>query len=57
MNFQSILESIARDVAPLTREGAVASYIPALARVPQEQFGIALRTVDAHRRHESHCPR
>ncbi len=46
MNFQPILESIAHDVMPLTREGAVASYIPALARVPQEQFGIALRTVD-----------
>ena len=46
MDFQSILESIAAECAPLTREGAVATYIPALARVDQRQFGIALRTVD-----------
>ena len=46
MDFQPILESIASECAPLTREGAVATYIPALARVDQRQFGIALRTVD-----------
>lgn len=46
MEFQSILESIVDEVMPLTREGNVATYIPALARVPKEQFGIALRTVD-----------
>lgn len=46
MEFQSILESIVDEVMPLTREGQVATYIPALARVPKEQFGIALRTVD-----------
>ncbi|MDB4975456.1 MAG: glutaminase [Myxococcaceae bacterium] len=46
MNYQSILESIAHEVRPLFGEGKVASYIPALARVEREQFGIALHTVE-----------
>ncbi len=46
MQFQPILESIAHELRPRLSEGRVATYIPALARVPQEQFGIALRTVD-----------
>jgi glutaminase len=46
MDFQPILEAIARECAPLTAEGAVARYIPALARVDPRQFGIALCTVD-----------
>jgi glutaminase len=45
MNFQDILEGIDADVRLLLgAEGSVASYIPALARVPMRQFGIALRT-------------
>jgi len=45
MNFQTLLDGIDRDLRPeLGREGRVASYIPALARVPAAQFGIALRT-------------
>lgn len=46
MQFQSILETIAAEVAPMIGEGKVANYIPALARVPIGQFGIALQTVD-----------
>ncbi|WP_028602136.1 glutaminase [Ottowia thiooxydans] len=47
MNFQPILEEIVTTLRPqLGKEGAVANYIPALARVPVNQFGIALRTVD-----------
>lgn len=46
MNFQAILDAIAQEVQPLLGEGQVASYIPALARVDKQQFGIALRTVD-----------
>src|SRR5215218_7508378 len=46
MHFQSVLDAITDEVQPLLGEGQVASYIPALARVPQRQFGIALRTVD-----------
>ena len=45
MNFQSILDQIDREIRPLLgAEGAVACYIPALARVPVAQFGIALHT-------------
>ncbi|RYF69766.1 MAG: glutaminase, partial [Comamonadaceae bacterium] len=45
MNFQTILEEIDQEIRPLLGErGTVASYIPALARVPAAQFGIALRT-------------
>ncbi len=47
MNFQAILDGIDADVRLLLgAEGSVASYIPALARVPMRQFGIALRTRD-----------
>ncbi len=47
MNFQPILDSIDAEIRPLLgRGGQVANYIPALARVPAERFGIALRTCD-----------
>lgn len=49
MNFQPILDEIVSTIRPmLGHEGAVANYIPALARVPANQFGIALRTRDGH---------
>lgn len=45
MDFQQVLEDIVTDLRPRAGiEGAVASYIPALARVPADRFGIALRT-------------
>jgi len=47
MQFQPLLEEIAATLRPeLGRGGKVADYIPALARVPAGQFGIALRTCD-----------
>jgi len=47
MNFQSILDDIVATLRPeLGSAGRVADYIPALARVPAAQFGIALRTCD-----------
>ena len=47
MNHQDVLDDITATLAPLLgTEGTVASYIPALARVPARQFGIALRTCD-----------
>jgi glutaminase len=46
MNFDSILAAIALEIRPLFGQGKVADYIPALARVPSEQFGIAVRTAD-----------
>ena len=45
-NLQVLLDRIAVEVSPLIGQGAVASYIPALARVPAQQFGMALRGVD-----------
>jgi glutaminase len=45
MNFQPLLDEIDQEIRPLLGQaGTVASYIPALARVPAQQFGIALRT-------------
>lgn len=45
MNFQPILDEIDAELRPLLGQaGTVASYIPALARVPAQHFGIALRT-------------
>jgi len=47
MNFQPVLDQIDAEIRPLLGlDGTVASYIPALARVPANQFGIALRTCD-----------
>ena len=45
MDFQALLHDIAAELRPHAGEqGRVASYIPALARVPANQFGIALHT-------------
>lgn len=47
MNFAAILQDIAASLHPQAgMNGHVATYIPALARVPASQFGIALHTVD-----------
>ena len=47
MNFQPILDEIVATLRPeLGKQGQVANYIPALARVPAAQFGIALCTRD-----------
>lgn len=52
MHFQSLVEEIVAELRPeLGRAGQVASYIPALARVPAAQFGIALRTCDGEEAH------
>jgi glutaminase len=47
LNFADILHDIAVALHPHAGEqGRVATYIPALARVQADQFGIALHTVD-----------
>ncbi|MCG2592404.1 glutaminase [Ramlibacter sp. XY19] len=52
MQFQPLLEEIVAELrADLGREGQVASYIPALARVPAAQLGIALRTREGEEAH------
>ncbi len=48
-DYSAILAAIASEVAPLTREGKVADYIPSLAEVPLEQFGMAVVTLDGRR--------
>lgn len=45
-DYASILASVALEVQPLLAEGNVASYIPALASVPRDQFGMALVTLE-----------
>ena len=52
MQFQPLLEEIVATLQPeLGLAGQVANYIPALARVPATQFGIALRTCDGEEAH------
>lgn len=48
MNFdyQRIINQIAEEVNPLTMQGNVAGYIPALARVAPGQFGMAVKLTD-----------
>ena len=45
MDYQKILEDIYNEIQPYAGKGAQADYIPALAKVDPDQFGIALRTV------------
>lgn len=46
MNYQAILEEVAAQVRQHQGKGKVADYIPALASVPGDRFGMALRTVE-----------
>ena len=45
MDYQKILKDIYEEIQPFAGEGAQADYIPALAKVDPDQFGIALKTV------------
>lgn len=44
-NYPTILREIAEAAKPELGKGKVADYIPALAKVPAEKFGIALETI------------
>lgn len=44
-NYQHILESIFEEIRPFAKEGMQADYIPALAKVDPDQFGICLTTI------------
>lgn len=46
MNYQIILEEIYRDIQPFAKDGKQADYIPALARVNPDQFGMCLQTIE-----------
>lgn len=45
MDYQNILEKIYNEIVPYSHEGKQADYIPALAKVNPDQFGICLETV------------
>ena len=46
MNYQEILEKIYSEILPYSQEGKQADYIPALAKVDPDHFGMCLCTVD-----------
>ncbi|HWS26736.1 MAG TPA: glutaminase [Xanthomonadales bacterium] len=46
IDFQAVLQEIADEVRPLTGQGKVADYIPMLARVSPDKFGMAVATLD-----------
>ena len=46
MNYQAILEEIHQEVLPRLPCGTVATYIPQLATVSPQKFGMALQTVE-----------
>ena len=45
MNYQEILNNIHKEVSALKNKGEVASYIPELAKVDKDQFGIYLNNI------------
>ena len=45
-DYAAILAEIRAEIEPYLGQGRVADYIPALARVPPRQFGMALSTLD-----------
>lgn len=45
MDYQKILEDIYNEILPYAKDGVQADYIPALAEVNPDQYGICLHTV------------
>ncbi|MEO1190312.1 MAG: glutaminase [Pseudomonadota bacterium] len=45
-DIQGLLEAVAAEARPLAAQGKVANYIPALAQVPPEKFGLAVHFAD-----------
>ena len=46
MNYQKILEEIYNEIQPFAKDGKQADYIPALARINPDQFGMCLHTTN-----------
>jgi len=46
MDYQSIINEIAKEISPLLNDGKVADYIPALAEVDPNQFAMTLTLFD-----------
>lgn len=45
-DYQAILDTIADEMRPMLSQGRVADYIPRLANVPRDKFGMAVVTLD-----------
>ena len=45
MDYQKILENIYTEILPYSKEGKQADYIPELANVNTDQFGMCINTV------------
>ena len=45
MDYQQILENIYQTILPYAKEGKQADYIPALAKVNPDQFGMCIHTI------------
>lgn len=45
MEYQQILENIYQSILPYAKEGKQADYIPALAKVNPDQFGMCIHTI------------
>ncbi len=46
MNYQETLQAILADIEPARGKGRVAAYIPELAKVPANKFGMCLRFIN-----------
>lgn len=46
MDYTEILKEIRSEIAPFEKVGAQATYIPELAKVNPDQFGICLQTLE-----------
>jgi len=46
MDYKSILDNIRKEIMPFSKEGKQADYIPALAKVNPDQFGICLKLIN-----------
>lgn len=51
MNYQPILDHIYQEIKPFAKEGKQATYIPALAEVNPDQFGLSLHTLQGQSFH------
>lgn len=45
MNYQQILENIYQEIQPYAGMGKQADYIPALAKINPDQFGMCIHTI------------
>ena len=45
MDYQQILENIYQAIQPYAKKGKQADYIPALAKVNPDQFGMCIHTI------------